>query len=94
LQYPEPEARNDLVQRSDIDGRYIVRNLVTEPVLAKDRPSISLYHLTKWWALMPARPLPPRFPAPRRFLWVPPPHVRDPRYFERLFVGILLHLIL
>ena len=44
---------------------------------------------------MPARPRPPRLPAPRRFLWVPPPHVRDPRYFERLFVGIFAspHLI-
>src|SRR5208337_2403625 len=58
------------------------------PSLPNTGPPISLYHLTKWWALIPARPLPPRLPAPRRFLWVPPPHVRDPRYFERLLVGI------
>src|SRR5271169_5422593 len=66
-----------------------------KPSFPKTGPPISLYHLTKWWALMPARPLPPRFPAPRRFLWVPPPQVRDPRYFERLLVGILSspHLI-
>src|SRR5208337_4076585 len=66
----------------------VVAGLWKKPSLPKTGPPISLYHLTKWWALMPARPLPPRLPAPRRFLWVPPPHVRDPRYFERLLVGI------